>query len=793
MNWKTPRALVVLFMLSAPTLVVAADEDPDLPPPATRPAGDLHAISDAYVPPSDEDLLDDLRTAAMQRRADVALKVFGGGAGVEQPAPDPAPGPDPAADPLAALDDAVAKLEKQIAELPADDKQLRPLYVRALTEMKKTREQIRRQEKDRPANPTPPPPPPPPARPVEPEAARVAFKKLPPAAGDPVTTDQALANARALADELGGPQAIAALRARAEYNDAAKLRKIAAGAAAASRHSLALACAVRAVELSPDDPDVYAELGGILCVLTRPHEALAVLDAAETKSRSSKKPITGVMGIDGRAMLLSNRGFALLLIRKPAEAEQALREAVRLAPMLREAKVNLAHALFERDKLDEAVQYYATGYRRSPVPPGEQAPQPPAPPADPPADPPDPAKPEEPKPAEDPEPAERRRPAYAVLDLSRPKRGNLPTVKTPKTVEDAAALFPKISRLKKEEQAKLTALVARYNELHDKIAKRRKTGRINPITDLYGQAVMEAIRNSDNERHIRPKYRAMMRAHMQRNVGLYRGQFENVWASKEVDDKVDELRRQLAAGAINLEQLKQGYCEAHSREHVRWLPAYHGAVQTAGAYFKASYAHKTALAANLADPDYLEMARAVINAHAVSTFLTHVVAPLEEVCRHDDYVNEYACRKKMVVDPEAVGEYELEEATGCPAWFGGGGKATFDLEIVEFSGNCEKIAVEVKLGEIIYPFAEFEYAFAGKATVFVGIKVEAELPIVGGPGTSEKLGLYFTEDTTKPGGLGENGRYDFGIKGAASDSVSVGPFGLEYEVESNYSVTPAFQ
>ena len=90
-------------------------------------------------------------------------------------------------------------------------------------------------------------------------------------------------------------------------------------------------------------------------------------------------------------------------------------------------------------------------------------------------------------------------------------------------------------------------------------------------------------------------------------------------------------------------------------------------------------------------------------------------------------------------------------------------------------------------------FAEFEYAFAGKATVFVGIKAEAELPIVGGPGTSAKAGLYFTEDTTKRGGFGETGRYDFGIKGAASDSVSVGPFGVEYEVESNYSVVPAFQ
>ena len=64
---------------------------------------------------------------------------------------------------------------------------------------------------------------------------------------------------------------------------------------------------------------------------------------------------------------------------------------------------------------------------------------------------------------------------------------------------------------------------------------------------------------------------------------------------------------------------------------------------------------------------------------------------------------------------------------------------------------------------------------------------------VGGPGTSGKAGLYFTEDTTKPGGFGETGRYDFGIKGAASDSVSVGPFGVEYEVESNYSVMPAFQ
>src|SRR5688500_20157828 len=46
----------------------------------------------------------------------------------------------------------------------------------------------------------------------------------------PVTTEQAIAGAKALAEELAGTEAMAALRARPEYNDPVKIRKIAAGA-----------------------------------------------------------------------------------------------------------------------------------------------------------------------------------------------------------------------------------------------------------------------------------------------------------------------------------------------------------------------------------------------------------------------------------------------------------------------------------------------------------------------------------------------------------------------------------
>src|SRR4029453_9601228 len=97
-------------------------------------------------------------------------------------------------------------------------------------------------------------------------------------------------------------------------------------------------------------------------ILGYPREAFAIAKAADAMPATPGQ----AMGISGQAMLLNNEGHAMLGLRRWADAERVLRQAMVLSPELSEAKVNLAIALLCQHEDEDAVKFFRAGqYRKA--------------------------------------------------------------------------------------------------------------------------------------------------------------------------------------------------------------------------------------------------------------------------------------------------------------------------------------------------------------------------------------------------------------------------------------------
>ncbi|MBW8312101.1 MAG: tetratricopeptide repeat protein [Rhizobium sp.] len=135
------------------------------------------------------------------------------------------------------------------------------------------------------------------------------------------------------------------------------LAEAAVGAAATGRPALALAFYRLALDKAPSGrrAAILVNMAGLANTLGKPSEALALLREAEDE-------------FDGlpSAALYANRGHALVLVRRYAEAETPLRQALFITPYLMEASRNLAIALALQGKKQAARQLMpAAVWRRS--------------------------------------------------------------------------------------------------------------------------------------------------------------------------------------------------------------------------------------------------------------------------------------------------------------------------------------------------------------------------------------------------------------------------------------------
>lgn len=112
---------------------------------------------------------------------------------------------------------------------------------------------------------------------------------------------------------------------------------------AAGRFDAALAAVERGLSYAPRDPDARLARARLLLALSRPVEALDVLD-----------PLIAERGPSARA--LTERGIALVRVGRSAEGERDLREALTLYPANGPARAELIELLRTGERADEARQ-----------------------------------------------------------------------------------------------------------------------------------------------------------------------------------------------------------------------------------------------------------------------------------------------------------------------------------------------------------------------------------------------------------------------------------------------------
>lgn len=174
----------------------------------------------------------------------------------------------------------------------------------------------------------------------------------------------ALAQARKVVRRGKGAAADRRFRKSRDGRSVERALAAAGAAATAGRSTAALAALLRAHELRPRDQRPLVSAATVLVGIGRAPAALALLDAAAKR----KAPKGAPLGSPRRALLANARGHALLALGRWKDAERALRPAVASAPLLREARANLAHAQLCAGNRAAAARTAAAATRRAGAP-----------------------------------------------------------------------------------------------------------------------------------------------------------------------------------------------------------------------------------------------------------------------------------------------------------------------------------------------------------------------------------------------------------------------------------------
>jgi hypothetical protein len=174
----------------------------------------------------------------------------------------------------------------------------------------------------------------------------------------------ALSSASRLLVVGDGARALRRFDASPEARSYRRAMSAALAATLVNRPDAALAALLRAHALAPRDPRPLVDASVVLTGIGSPNEALALLGAAARLGEPGRAP----MGISRRAVLESDRGYALVALHQWRAAGAALSAAVRGAPLLSEAEHNLAVVKACTGQPGKAMLLLAAAARRDPVP-----------------------------------------------------------------------------------------------------------------------------------------------------------------------------------------------------------------------------------------------------------------------------------------------------------------------------------------------------------------------------------------------------------------------------------------
>lgn len=551
-------------------------------------------------------------------------------------------------------------------------------------------------------------------------------------------------------------------------DDVESLAEAAVGAAATGKPALALALYRVALDEAPSGRRgaILVNMAGLANTLGKPSEALALLREAEDE-------------LDGQpsAALFANRGHALVLVRRYAEAETPLRQALFITPYLMEASRNLAIALALQGKKQAARQLMpAAVWRRSArqkfdyLAHGVKG---------------DPFSEEQPVAIEVLAPAD-------VLDLSAGIRGKLPPLEVPSKHDQLAAWeaqsMAELERAMSGQVAAMTSLPpllqaatdrpADYSQslanwLHDYLGGRvlRRVG-VDSGDYGSGEGGGGAALRSDWQpfafeleaypKHLRPLQQDLVVAQVRLNRAL-----ESHMRLLETLDPVPDGERADANGCFptdrrNADRLLadiSGPALEFDRALLRW--------------HEAAHQEATGVAANLGDPAWHALLDAEIRAWNLETqgFRAMTLASALQLAVGVGS----RCSLPEGLPPPA-------EPEGAPFCNEERQQYSFKFKVssigsVEATCGKAKVVLEHDVIEkLVGVHAELELTAQGEVTVFAGPKFTAGALDVG-PLSADfgfKDGLYITAG---PGGV-----KDFGMRMVAGGGVNAGNYGATHDV-----------
>ena len=550
-------------------------------------------------------------------------------------------------------------------------------------------------------------------------------------------------------------------------------------------------------EQDEDDPTPLVNLAAIANGHNLPAVALALLDAAaELEIGDEDSPV----GIREQAVLLNNRGHALVLLRDYDAAEAPLREALALAPELSEAARNLTHVLLKQGKTEEAqalvprAVWRLRGNPAKPVPVQDRdIPK---------------ATPEQAPPTGTPEQIEQwvkspflerndastALPLWIALDLS--KRGQIawPEVLYPKADASYASYFQRASANYVATREAAEALQqAQAGPIRDLVVRRMTLGEVIQQIIQVKATTQWGLEPIDTEMHPLKGWKESL---------ILNSPFETRFQALDVAQA--EYQMETAADTLYERYRKQAVCPVgakpeeccaiHRREMYRNIadmtPIAREYEDQMRVFFRDAYGLSTAIASNLPPGGWHDVARMGIEEQV----LRHHVRAQQEIAFAFSHAapSGGACYGPLGEAGAEVPEVKVDVPACSAASQWGSGKWAFS-ENFSVEATCGKIkfVAEVnvigtkklkfgkggELGADIGMHAEVELSIEGTVTIFAGPKatVAGKLGEYGGD-FGVKDGIYAVID--------RNGVKDVGMRVVVGGGVAAGPLGGTHDVDT---------
>ena len=185
---------------------------------------------------------------------------------------------------------------------------------------------------------------------------------LPSDSPNPMSLSQGLASILQKLDNVAGPGAMESFLAANAGQDPQQLSAWATAAMSNQAGVAAIGSLLAAHQNDPKNPMHLINAGGLAASLGMPNEGLALLDAADALGGANASP----MGINGKAVALNNRGFALSQLGQWSQAQPVLTNAVSQEPLLAEARLNLGVAYLCQGDAATGEKYVRAGLHRTP-------------------------------------------------------------------------------------------------------------------------------------------------------------------------------------------------------------------------------------------------------------------------------------------------------------------------------------------------------------------------------------------------------------------------------------------